>query len=179
MASLLPPSTAWSDLNATAINESGQIVGQGLINGKPKPADGVFAAFLGILLRYPEILGWEYQYRQSREDVMRAMYRAIKAIKPAAQVGWHVDHQPSSWDLVYRAEMSYAEMAPYSDFIKFIAYHDILGPRIRFWYLARFEKTILSELPLEAKRRSILELDSTCRGDRTTCRPIPKRSTLA
>src|SRR5258708_6630615 len=76
------------------------------------------------------------------------MYRTIKAIKPDADVGWHVDHQPSSWDLVYRAEMSYAEMAPYSDFIKFIAYHDVLGPRIRYWYLDRFQKTILGEVPL-------------------------------
>jgi hypothetical protein len=77
------------------------------------------------------------------------MYGTVKGIKPAAQVGWHVDHQPSSWDLVYRAEMSYEEVAPYSDFIKFIAYHDILGPRIRFWYLARLQKTVLSELSLE------------------------------
>ncbi len=51
--------------------------------------------------------------------------------------------------MVYRAEMSYAEMAPYSDFIKFIAYHDVLGPRIRYWYLERFQKTILGELTLE------------------------------
>jgi hypothetical protein len=121
----------------------------GLMAGKPKAASGVFAGFVGIILRYPEILAWEYQYRQGREEVQADMYRAIKAIQPAADVGWHVDHQPSSWDLVYRAEMSYAEMAPYSDFIKFIAYHDILGPRIRYWYLERFQKTILSELTLE------------------------------
>jgi hypothetical protein len=124
------------------------VYAQGLMNGAPKPPDGVFAGFLGILLRYPEILAWEYQYRQSREDVQRAIYQTVKAIKPEAQVGWHVDHQPSSWDIVYRAEMSYAEMAPYSDFIKFIAYHDILGPRIRWWYLARLQKTILGELTL-------------------------------
>ncbi len=43
-----------------------------------------------------------------------------KAVKPEARVGWHVDQQPSSWDMVYRAEMSYEEMAPYSDFIKLI-----------------------------------------------------------
>ncbi|MBZ5617993.1 MAG: hypothetical protein LAQ69_04550 [Acidobacteriia bacterium] len=122
---------------------------RGLMAGKPKPADGVFTGFLRVLLRYPEILSWEYQYRLSREEVMQAMYRTVKGIKPAAQVGWHVDHQPSSWDLVYRAEMTYAEMAPYSDFIKFIAYHDILGPRIRYWYLARFQRTILSEISLE------------------------------
>lgn len=122
---------------------------RGLMAGGPKPAEGTFTVFLRHLLRYPEILAWEYQYRRSREDVMRAMYAAIKAIKPEAHVGWHVDHQPSSWDLVYRAEMSYEEMAPYSDFIKFIAYHDVLGPRIRWWYLERFQKTILGEVSLE------------------------------
>jgi hypothetical protein len=122
---------------------------RGRINGQPRPADGVFVGFLRVLIRYPEILSWEYQYRQSREEVQAGMYRTIKAIKPDADVGWHVDHQPSSWDLVYRAEMPYAEMAPYSDFIKFIAYHDVLGPRIRYWYLDRFQKTILGELSLE------------------------------
>ncbi len=122
---------------------------RGLIEGKPKPADGVFTGFLRVLLRYPEILSWEYQYRQGREEVMQAMYRTAKSVRPEAQVGWHVDHQPSSWDLVYRAEMTYAEMAPYSDFIKFIAYHDILGPRIRWWYLARFQTTILNEISLQ------------------------------
>jgi hypothetical protein len=102
-----------------------------------------------VMIRYPEILSWEYQYRQAREEVTGGMYRTIKAIKPDADVGWHVDHQPSSWDLVYRAEMTYAEMAPHSDFIKFIAYHDVLGPRIRYWYLERFQKTILGELSLQ------------------------------
>jgi hypothetical protein len=120
-----------------------------LMAGDPKPAEGVFTIFLRHIIRYPEILAWEYQYRLSREEVMKGMYDTIKAIKPAAQVGWHVDHQPSSWDLVYRAEMSYEEMAPYSDFIKLILYHGVLGGRIRSWYLDRFRRTILSELSLE------------------------------
>jgi hypothetical protein len=120
-----------------------------LIAGGPRPADGIFAGFLRHLLRYPEILAWEYQYRLGREAVMKSMYDAIKAVKPTAVVGWHVDHQPSSWDIVYRAELSYEEMAPYSDFIKFIGYHDVLGPRIRYWYLDRFRSTILGELSLE------------------------------
>ena len=34
--------------------------------------------FLRILLRYPEILAWEYQYRLSREEVMKGMYDTIK-----------------------------------------------------------------------------------------------------
>jgi probable HAF family extracellular repeat protein len=63
LLSLLPPSTAWSDLNATAINNSGQIVGQGLINGEehaflmsptavPEPASLAFWALV------PAALAW-------------------------------------------------------------------------------------------------------------------------
>jgi hypothetical protein len=122
---------------------------RGLIAGAPKPPEGVFTVFLRHLIRYPEILAWEYQYRLAREAVHKAMYDAIKAIRPAADVGWHVDHQPSSWDLVYRAEMSYEEMGGYSDFIKLILYHGVLGGRIRSWYLERFQRTVLSELSLE------------------------------
>ena len=122
---------------------------RGVMAGTLKPADGVFAGFLRILLRYPEILAWEYQYRLAREEVMQGIYRTVKSARPETPVGWHIDHEPTSWDIIYRAEMSYAEMAPYSDFIKIIAYHDVLGPRIRWWYLDRLQKTILGEVPLE------------------------------
>ena len=122
---------------------------QGQMNGAPKPPEGMFGGFLRVLIRHPEILSWEYQYRLGREAICAAMYKRVKAVKPSADVGWHVDHQPSSWDLVYRAEVTYAEMAPHSDFIKFIGYHNVLSPRIRNWYLPRFQKSILGELSLE------------------------------
>jgi hypothetical protein len=108
-----------------------------------------FTGLLRVLLRYPEVLAWEYQYRLSREETEQAIYSAAKKSKPGAQVGWHVDHQQSSWDQIYRAELTYGEMAGYSDFIKPIVYHDILGPRIRWWYLERLKKTVLTEIPLE------------------------------
>ena len=122
---------------------------QGQMSGQPRPADGQFVGFLRLVIRYPEILAWEYQYRLGREAICRAMYDRVKSIKPSAEVGWHVDHQPSSWDIVYRAEMSYAEMAPHADFVKIIAYHNVLSPRIRDWYLPRFQKSILGEISLE------------------------------
>lgn len=109
----------------------------------------MFGGFLRLLIRYPEILGWEFQYRLGREVICEAMYRRAKLVKPSTEVGWHVDHQPSSSDLVYRAEMSYEEMAPHSDFIKIIAYHNVLSPRMRDWCLPRFQKSILGEVPLE------------------------------
>ena len=122
---------------------------QGQMAGAARPPEGRFGGFLRLLIRYPEILGWEFQYRLGREAICEAMYSRVKRVKPGAEVGWHVDHQPSSWDLVYRAEMSYEEMAPHADFIKIIAYHNVLSPRIGSWYLPRFQKTILGEVPLE------------------------------
>jgi len=122
---------------------------QGQMAGRPRPADGQFVGFVRLLIRYPEILAWEYQYRLGREAIGEAMYRRVKSIKPSAEVGWHVDHQPSSWDIVYRAELSYEEMAPHADFVKIIAYHNVLSPRIRDWYLPRFQKTIFGEMTLE------------------------------
>lgn len=120
-----------------------------LADGGPSPPEGVFTLFLRHLIRYPEILSWEYQYRLSREAVQKGMYDVVKILRPDADIGWHVDHQPSSWDLVYRAEMSYEEMGAYSDFIKLILYHAVLGGRIHSWYLERFQNTILRELTLE------------------------------
>jgi len=40
-------------------------------------------------------------------------------------------------------------MAPYSDYIKIIVYHAVLGPRIRNWYLERARRSILGDLSLE------------------------------
>ncbi len=122
---------------------------QGLMAGTAQHTDGVFVGLLRILLRYPEILSWEYQYRLSREEMLKAIYDQVKQAKPTAQVGWHVDHEPSTWDLIYRAEMSYAEMATYSDFIKIILYHDVAAPRVRNWYLERLRRGVFSEVPLE------------------------------
>jgi hypothetical protein len=131
---------------------------QGQMAGAAAPPEGRFGGFLRRLIRYPEILGWEYQYRRGREAICAAMYSRVKQIKPTADVGWHVDHQPSSWDLVYRAEMSYEEMAPHADFVKIIVYHNALSPRIGGWYLPRFQKTILGEVPLETSLELYYEL---------------------
>jgi hypothetical protein len=116
--------------------------------GTPR-STGTFTALLRVLLRYPEVLSWEYQYRLSREEICQSIYGTVKSIKPQAQVGWHVDHQQSSWDQVYRAEVTYGEMAVYSDFIKPIVYHDILAPRVRWWVLDRLQKSVLNEIPLD------------------------------
>jgi len=121
---------------------------QARATGQPKPPDGVAAGFLRILIRNPEILAWDLQYRLSRERVMEAMYRQVKTITPAAPVGWHVDHWATSMDLVARSAMSYADMAPWSDYLKVVVYHAVTGPRLRTW-VGNVQRSVLSELTLD------------------------------
>lgn len=82
---------------------------RGQVQGQPKPVDGVFVTFLRYLLKFPEILAWDYFQHESKEEVAKLMYGAIKTLRPDAQVGWHVYHRGTTWDAIYRAEMDYAE----------------------------------------------------------------------
>jgi hypothetical protein len=115
--------------------------------GQARPPDGAAAAFLGILLRFPEILAWDLQYRLSREAVMRTMYDQVKAIKRTAPVGWHIDHWATSMDIIARSAMSYADMAPWSDYLKVVVYHAVTGPRIRSW-VSNVQRSVLGDLSL-------------------------------
>ncbi len=121
---------------------------QSLRGGTAKTPDGKLAGFMRIMMRYPEALAWEYQYRLSKEEVMKGMYDTIKKVKPEAPVGWHIDHWAISMNPVYRAQMSYAELAPWSDFLKVVVYHAALGPRTAA-YLGNMQKGIMGDVPLE------------------------------
>lgn len=121
----------------------------GLHAGAAAPADGVFTNVLRLLYRYPEILAWDYQWRLALEEQGRRTHALIKTARPAVQVGRHFDHQNTSWDALFLAQYSYADVVPYTDFIKPILYQDILGPRIRWWHLERLKKGPLAELSLQ------------------------------
>jgi hypothetical protein len=115
-------------------------------SGKDDSHNTVMVNILRYLQLYPEILGWNYQWFRADEEIQEEMYRRIKKIKPEAQVGRHIDHQRSSWDIFYRSAVTYREMAEFSDFIKPILYQDIYGPRMKDWVVDPLQKTSLNDL---------------------------------
>jgi hypothetical protein len=121
----------------------------GLHRGAARPADGVFTQVLRLLYRFPEILAWDYQWRLALEEQGRRTHALVKAARPTVQVGRHFDHQNTSWDSLFLAQWSYADVVPYTDFIKPILYQDILGPHLRWWHLERLKKGPLAELSLQ------------------------------
>ncbi len=122
---------------------------RGLEQGKKPPSDGVFTNVLRVFHKYPEVLTWDYQWFQADEEICSQVHKIAKGINPNIESGRHVDHQKSSWDVFYRSAVSYKDMTEQADFIKPILYHEILGPRLRWWVLERMKSRIFHELSLE------------------------------
>jgi hypothetical protein len=127
--------------------------------GGQAPADGIFTNVMRLLMRFPEILAWDYQWRAALEDQGKRTHALIKAARPSVQVGRHFDHQNTSWDALFLAQCSYAEVAPFCDFIKPILYHDILAPRL-LNQIQELQRGPLAEISL----RQSLELFYALRG---------------
>jgi hypothetical protein len=93
-----------------------------------------------FLQKYPELLSWNYQWFQADEEIQKEVYLRSKKIKSNVIIGRHVDHQRSSWDFFYRSAVDYEQMADYADFVKPILYHDVYGPRLRWWVVEEWKK---------------------------------------
>lgn len=118
-------------------------------SGTHDKTDTVMTNVWKYLQKYPEILGWNYQWFQTDEYNQQQIYDRIKAINQDIVVGRHVDHQRSSWDPFYRSAIGYDEMTNSADFIKPILYHDIYGPRLRWWVIEQWQKHLFNDFTRE------------------------------
>jgi hypothetical protein len=118
----------------------------GMRRESQRPSDGALVVFLRLLMRFPEILVWEREFALALEEALQGLAGAIKGVKADALIGRHLDHQQSTWDIFYRAAISYEEIAAGMDFVKPVVYHDIASPRVREWMIGQFTKSILSDL---------------------------------
>jgi hypothetical protein len=123
-----------------------QVFITGIQRGDAAPSDGILTTLLRHFMRWPELLVWEREWALALEDAVKMFSTTVKAAKPDALMGRHVDHQQSSWDFLYRAAMSYGEMAASVDFIKPVVYHEITSPRVREWFIGAAHKSFLREL---------------------------------
>jgi hypothetical protein len=112
------------------------------------PRDGAFASFWRLLLNYPELLAWENLWVSSRHEFQAALYRRVKSIKPALQVGWHVWHN-LSFSPFQRAEEDFAAMTGYSDFLRPALYNNVAGTRF-LSFVKGADSAVYADLPPEA-----------------------------
>ena len=110
-----------------------------------RPVDGYYVTLWRLLLRYPELLAWEMLWTDSLRDTYAALYEKIKSIKPGLQVGWHIWHN-NSFNPIYRAEQDLAAIAPHSDFLKIVMYHNCAGERMAN-YIGNVGSSMFADIP--------------------------------
>jgi len=107
--------------------------------------DGYYVALWRILLRYPELLAWEMLWTDSLRETYAAIYEKVKSVKPSLLVGWHIWHN-NSFSPFYRAEQDLAAIAPHSDFLKIVMYHNCAGERMAH-YIDNMGSSMFADVP--------------------------------
>jgi hypothetical protein len=135
-----------------------------------RPVDGYYVAIWRLMLRYPELLAWEMLWTDSLRETYAAIYKQVKDVKPSLGVGWHIWHT-NSFNPIYRAEQDLAAIAPVSDFLKIVIYHNCGGERMAE-YIESVHQTLYGDVPqqelldfhyrvLDYKEKSLAEIPFT------------------
>lgn len=94
-----------------------------------RPNDGYYVEFWRLLLKHPALLEWQQFQYDSMLGAYSKVYSQVKAYKPDLPIGWAV---PMNHNInpLYRANVDWSQFAPFSDFLKVLAYNNVDGPRM-------------------------------------------------
>lgn len=116
-----------------------------------RPGDGYFVEFWRVLMEYPEILLWDRLFDAAKHQVVAEITAAVKAIRPALQVGFHIEHV-NSFNPIYRATYRYEELAKACDFLKIVVYNNCGGERYAH-YIDNIGSTVFRDVPKAELKR--------------------------
>jgi hypothetical protein len=150
-----------------------------------RPADGYFVEFWRLLVEWPEIIAWDRLFDTAKHDVLAEVNAAVKRVRPGLQVGFHIEHV-NSFNPIFRATRSYAELAAKADFLKVVAYNNCGGERY-----ANFIRNVGSTVFRDVPKEELLRFNNhllNCGGERyanfirnvgsTVFRDVPKEELL-
>jgi hypothetical protein len=110
-----------------------------------RPSDGHFVAFWRLLADYPEILTWDRLFDLGKHQVLSEVRAAVKAVNPRLEVGFHIEHV-NSFNPIFRATRSYADLAAKADFLKVVAYNNCGGERYQR-FIENVGSTVFRDVP--------------------------------
>jgi hypothetical protein len=110
-----------------------------------RPTDGYFVEFWRLLGEYPEIVAWDRLFDEGKHQVLAEIYSTVKRINKELQVGFHIEHV-NSFNPIFRATRSYAELAGKSDFLKIVVYNNCGGERYRR-FIENIGSTVFRDVP--------------------------------
>jgi hypothetical protein len=119
---------------------------KGALAGR-RPSDGYFVAFWRLLAEYPEVMAWDRMFDHGKHRVLAEVRAAVKAVNPKLEVGFHIEHV-NSFNPIFRATRSYADLAAQADFLKVVVYNNCGGERYRR-FIENIGSTVFRDVPKE------------------------------
>lgn len=112
-----------------------------------RPSDGYFVEFWRVLVEYPEIIAWDRLFDAAKHQVLAEVNAAVKGVRPGLQVGFHIEHV-NSFNPIFRATRSYADLATKADFLKVVVYNNCGGERYAN-FIRNVGSTVFRDVPRE------------------------------
>ena len=110
-----------------------------------RPSDGYFVEFWRLLVEYPEIIAWDRLFDAAKHQVLAEVNAAVKRVRPGLQVGFHIEHV-NSFNPIFRATRSYADLATKADFLKVVVYNNCGGERYAN-FIRNVGSTVFRDVP--------------------------------
>jgi hypothetical protein len=110
-----------------------------------RPSDGYFVEFWRLLTEWPEIIAWDRLFDATKHEVLAEVNAAVKRVRPGLQAGFHIEHV-NSFNPIFRATRSYADLATKADFLKVVVYNNCGGERYAN-FIRNVGATILRDVP--------------------------------
>ncbi|MHB1037106.1 MAG: hypothetical protein ACYC35_20915 [Pirellulales bacterium] len=110
-----------------------------------RPSDGYFVEFWRLLVEWPEIIAWDRLFDAAKHRVLAEVNAAVKGVRPGLQVGFHIEHV-NSFNPIFRATRSYAELATKADFLKVVVYNNCGGERYAN-FIRNVGSTVFRDVP--------------------------------
>jgi len=112
-----------------------------------RPSDGYFVEFWRLLVEWPEIVAWDKLFDATKHQVLKEVRSAVKEVRPGLDVGFHIEHV-NSFNPIFRATRSYAELAEMADFLKVVVYNNCGGERYAN-FIRNVGSTVFRDVPKE------------------------------
>ncbi len=112
-----------------------------------RPGDGYFVEFWRLLVEWPEIVAWDRLFDATKHQVLAEVNAAVKTVRPGLQVGFHIEHV-NSFNPIFRATRSYADLAGKADFLKVVVYNNCGGERYAN-FIHNIGSTVFRDVPPE------------------------------
>jgi hypothetical protein len=110
-----------------------------------RPDDGYFVEFWRLLVEWPEILAWNRLFDAAKHKIVADVTAAVKGVRAGLQVGFHIEHV-NSFNPIFRATRSYADLATKADFLKIVVYNNCGGERYAN-YIRNVGSTVFRDVP--------------------------------